>query len=52
MSMGVMDGEHVVVLSGPLRGREALITSVNRHKNLAFVGASRYVDEDSQQRWD
>ena len=37
MSVGVMDGEHVVVLSGPLRGREALITSVNRHKNLAFV---------------
>lgn len=37
MSMGVMEGERVVVLSGPLRGREALITSVNRHKNLAFV---------------
>lgn len=37
MSMGVLEGERVVVLSGPLKGREALITSVNRHKNLAFV---------------
>lgn len=37
MSVGVMEGEHVAVLSGPLRGHEARITNVNRHKNLAFV---------------
>lgn len=37
MSMGVMEGDRVVVLSGPLVGREALIKSVNRHRSLAFL---------------
>lgn len=37
MSEGVMEGDQVVVLKGPLKGREALITRVNRHKNIAFV---------------
>ena len=37
MSVGVMEGKRVKVLTGPLCGREALITSVNRHKNLAIV---------------
>lgn len=37
MSVGVMEGDRVLVLSGPLVGREALIKSVNRHKSLAFV---------------
>lgn len=37
MSMGVVEGESVRVLSGPLTGKEALICSINRHKNLAFV---------------
>ena len=37
MSVGVMEGERVAILSGPLRGHEALITRVNRHKNIAFV---------------
>ena len=37
MSMGVMEGDRVVVVSGPLKGREALIRSVNRHRSIAYV---------------
>lgn len=37
MSMGVMEGDRVVVLSGPLVGREALIRGVNRHKSIATL---------------
>lgn len=37
MSMGVMEGDHVVVVSGPLMGREAYIKSVNRHRSIAYV---------------
>lgn len=37
MSMGVIEHGRVVVQSGPLCGREAMIVSVNRHKNVAFV---------------
>lgn len=35
--MGVIEHGRVVVQSGPLCGREAMIVSVNRHKNVAFV---------------
>lgn len=37
MSMGVMEGDRVVVISGPLAGHEALIKKVNRHRSLAFL---------------
>lgn len=41
MSTGVVeefaDGERIVVTDGPLKGREALIKSVNRRKSLAFL---------------
>ncbi len=37
MSMGVMEGDRVVVVSGPLKGREALFKSVNRHRSIAYV---------------
>ena len=43
MSMGVIEHGRVVVQSGPLCGREAMIVSVNRHKYVAFVGL-RYMD--------
>lgn len=33
----VDEGDRVVVLEGPLVGREALIKGVNRHKGLAFL---------------
>lgn len=37
MSMGVIEGDRVVVTSGPLRGHEGWIKSVNRRKSLAFL---------------
>ena len=37
MSTGVMEGDHVVVLDGPLVGCEAMIKGVNRHKSLAIL---------------
>lgn len=37
MSIGVMEGDRVVVQRGPLKGREACIVSVNRRKSLAFI---------------
>ena len=37
MSFGVTDGDRVLVTSGPLTGKEALIKSVNRRKSLAYL---------------
>lgn len=37
MSFGVMEGDRVVVTSGPLMGREGWIREINRHKSLAFL---------------
>ena len=36
-SVGVIEGDHVVVTSGPLKGHEALISKVDRHKRLAYL---------------
>lgn len=36
-SVGVIEGDHVVVTSGPLKGHEALISRVDRHKRLAYL---------------
>ena len=32
-----MEGDHVVVTGGPLKGHEGWIRSVNRQKSLAFL---------------
>lgn len=37
MSMGVMEGDRVRVLSGPLKGHEAWIVSINRRKSVASI---------------
>lgn len=37
MSFGYREGDSVVVTVGPLRGREALVTRVNRKKCLAYL---------------
>lgn len=37
MSMGVKQGDTVVVTSGPLVGRQAMIASVNRRKSIAVL---------------
>ena len=37
MSCGFMEGDRVVVTSGPLMGHEGWIAAVNRQKSLAFL---------------
>lgn len=37
MSVGYREGDRVVVTQGPLKGREGVITRVNRKKSLAFL---------------
>lgn len=37
ISQGVQEGDHIVVTEGPLRGREADIVKVDRHKRLAWL---------------
>lgn len=37
MSEGFIEGDKVVVTSGPLRGREAQISKIDRHKRLAWL---------------
>lgn len=37
MSKGVIEGDRVMVTQGPLKGHEALIARIDRHKRLAWV---------------
>ena len=37
MSEGFIEGDKVVVTSGPLRGHEAQISKIDRHKRLAWL---------------
>lgn len=37
MSMGLKDGDQVVIVQGPLVGLEGLITSINRRKSTAYL---------------
>lgn len=37
MSEGVIEGDRVMVIRGPLKGYEARITRIDRHKRLAWV---------------
>ncbi len=37
MSVGVIEGDQVIVTDGPLKGHEALISKIDRHKRLAFL---------------
>ena len=37
MSTAVMEGDHVVVTGGPLKGHEGWICAVNRQKSHAFL---------------
>ena len=36
-SRGVIEGDEVKVVKGPLRGQEAKIRKIDRHKRLAFL---------------
>lgn len=37
MSVGVIEGDRIVVTDGPLVGHEALISKIDRHKRLAWL---------------
>lgn len=37
MSEGVIEGEEIVILKGPLVGRTGLIKKIDRHKRLAYL---------------
>ena len=37
MSVGIIEGDRVVVTDGPLVGHEALISKIDRHKRLAWL---------------
>ena len=37
MSEGVIEGDRVIVIRGPLKGHETLIARIDRHKRLAWV---------------
>lgn len=37
MSTGVIEGDEIIVLDGPLKGRAALIKKIDRHKRLAYL---------------
>ena len=42
MSEGLIEGDCVTVISGPLKGREASIVRIDRHKRLAWVDVSMF----------
>lgn len=37
MSRGVIEGDKAIVVEGPLKGFEAYITKIDRHKRLAYM---------------
>ena len=41
-SIGIIEGEHIKILSGPLIGKEGLIKSINRHKRTAIIELSMF----------
>lgn len=40
MSEGIVEGDKVIVLRGPLRGHEAEIKRIDRHRRMAELGVS------------
>lgn len=41
-SIGIIEGERIKILSGPLIGKEGLIKSINRHKRTAIIELSMF----------
>lgn len=37
MNTGIIEGDTVIVIEGPLKGHEAMITKIDRHKRLAYL---------------
>ena len=41
-SLGLIEGDRVIVLSGPLKNHESLIRKINRHKRKAWLEMSMF----------
>ena len=41
-SLGLIEGDRVIVLSGPLKNQESLIRKINRHKRKAWLEMSMF----------
>lgn len=37
MSVGLIENDEVKIMKGPLKGKEGIVTKIDRHKRLAFV---------------
>lgn len=42
MSRGVIEGDKAIVVEGPLKGFEALIKKIDRHKRLAYMDMNMF----------
>lgn len=42
MSEGVIEGDRVIVIRGPLKGHEVLIARIDRHKRLAWMDMNMF----------
>ena len=41
-SLGLIEGDKIIVLSGPLKGQESLIRKIDRHKRKAWIEISMF----------
>ena len=39
-SIGVVEGDAVTIVSGPLMGKDSIITKINKHKRVAYLNVS------------
>ena len=42
ISKGIIEGDSIIVTSGPLKGQEGLIKKIDRHKRLAYLEFSMF----------
>ena len=42
LSQGIIEGDRVIVVEGPLKGHEAQITRIDRHRRLAWMDMSMF----------
>ena len=42
VSKGIIEGDNIIVTSGPLKGQEGLIKKIDRHKRLAYLEFSMF----------
>lgn len=45
MSIGFIEGDAIHITEGPLQGKEALITKIDRHKRIAYITVNIFNEE-------